>query len=164
MLIGVISDTHFPKAYFPDKVKDFFKKKGVKYIVHAGDVQDKALIEILEEVAPVIAVKGNADSFKLPEEEVLRVFDWNILIIHGHQFLSLSSQNLVYKALEEGADILVFGHTHRPYYNEASYMGKRVILINPGSPTLPRLSEPSFAVLNLSKEDVDVKFYNVWML
>ncbi|AFK23244.1 metallophosphoesterase [Pyrococcus sp. ST04] len=164
MLVGILSDTHFPKAYFPTKVAEFLKDRNVSYIIHAGDVTEKPLLEMLEDIAPVIAVKGNADKIDLPEEETLNILGRKILVLHGHQFISLSSQTLTYKALEEEADIIVFGHAHRPYYNEVKTMGRRIILINPGSPTLPRMSEPTFAILQVTKDTIDVKFYNVWML
>ncbi|AEC51266.1 hypothetical protein PNA2_0349 [Pyrococcus sp. NA2] len=163
MLIGVLSDTHYPKAYFPEKILEFFEKRGVRYIIHAGDVTEKQLLEKLENIAPVIAVRGNADKINLPEEETLNVMEKKILILHGHNFLSLNTQNLTYKALEEDADILIFGHTHRPYYNEVTTMGRRIILLNPGSPTLPRMSEPTFAIIRIEKE-IDVRFKRVWML
>ncbi|CAB49231.1 metallophosphoesterase [Pyrococcus abyssi] len=163
MLIGVLSDTHFPKAYFPDRVLRFFEEKKVKYIIHAGDITEKQLLDLLESVAPVIAVKGNADRIDLPEEETLKVQGKLILVLHGHNFLSLDTQNLTYKALEEDADILIFGHTHRPYYNKITAMGKEVVLLNPGSPTLPRMSEPTVAILNVGR-DIDVTFHVVWKI
>lgn len=133
------------------------------YIIHAGDITERSLLDMLENVAPVIAVKGNADILKLPEEEILNIRDKRVLVIHGHNFLTLDTQNLLYKGLEEEADIVIFGHTHRPYYAKLKYMGKEITLLNPGSPTLPRMSEPTFAILNIG-ESVEVKFYNVWML
>ncbi|AAL81916.1 metallophosphoesterase [Pyrococcus furiosus DSM 3638] len=164
MKVGVLSDTHIPKAYFPPQIFEFLKKRNVQYIIHAGDITSKEFLEKLEEVAPVIAVKGNMDRIDLPEEEKIEIGNFSILILHGHQFLSLNLDNLTYKALEEEVDILVFGHTHRPYYNVVRSYGREIILLNPGSPTLPRMSEPTFAILEVSNEDIDVHFYNVFSL
>ena len=49
--------------------------------------------------------------------------------------------DLVYKAMELEVDVMIFGHTHRFFLNEF----EGVVLLNPGSPTLPRFSLPSFA-------------------
>jgi len=47
-----------------------------------------------------------------------------------------------YEAAETGADLVVRGHTHTPSYND-----RTVPTLNPGSPTLPRSSPPSYAWL-----------------
>src|SRR3954469_3936910 len=57
MLIGVISDTH---GLLDERVLELFR--GVSHIIHAGDIGREDLIWKLEEIAPVIAVRGNNDS------------------------------------------------------------------------------------------------------
>ncbi|AEH23879.1 metallophosphoesterase [Pyrococcus yayanosii] len=162
MLVGVLSDTHYPKAYFPDVVLEVFEKQDVELIIHAGDITEPILLEKLNEVAPVLAVRGNADPPGLREVEVVDIGGMKTLVIHGHQFLSLTAQNLVYKAFEEEATLVIFGHTHRPYFEAVEAMRRKVYLLNPGSPTLPRLSPPSFALMEVEKERVKVRFYNPW--
>jgi len=49
--------------------------------------------------------------------------------------------DLIYKAKELEVDIMIFGHTHRPFLKEVG----GIVLLNPGSPTEPRFSPPSFA-------------------
>ena len=56
MKIGVISDTH---GYLHPAVATYFD--GVDCIFHAGDVGDAAILDRLEEIAPVEAVWGNVD-------------------------------------------------------------------------------------------------------
>ena len=56
--IGVISDTH---GLFDESIVSIFA--GVDLIIHAGDIGKLEVIARLEEIAPVIAVEGNNDSF-----------------------------------------------------------------------------------------------------
>jgi predicted phosphodiesterase len=55
--IGVIADTH---GRFDPVVRRHFK--GVDYILHAGDIGDRSVIEQLEQIVPVTAVSGNIDN------------------------------------------------------------------------------------------------------
>jgi Calcineurin-like phosphoesterase superfamily domain len=48
--IGVIADTH---GLFDSTVLRHFK--GIEYILHAGDIGDRSVIEQLEQIAPVTA-------------------------------------------------------------------------------------------------------------
>ena len=48
MLIGILSDTH---GLLRQEVIDGFK--GVDHIIHAGDIDNKAVINRLKEIAPV---------------------------------------------------------------------------------------------------------------
>lgn len=49
-------------------------------------------------------------------------------------------------AKEMGADVLVFGHIHRPLIEKSD-----VLLACPGSPTSPRMSEPSAIELDINE-------------
>ncbi len=59
--VGLISDTHVPKLAhtIPPRVFQIFEK--VDYIIHAGDLVELAVIDELEQLAPVLAVHGNMD-------------------------------------------------------------------------------------------------------
>ena len=77
MKIGIISDTHIPKAAgeIPQKVYDEFKNCGL--ILHAGDHVSPAVMEDLRKLAPVKAVHGNMDpqsiQQSLPDKEIVKV-------------------------------------------------------------------------------------------
>ena len=64
-IIGLISDTHVPKRAFciPKRVFDVFAN--VDFVIHAGDLVELAVIDELEQAAPVLAVHGNMDSFEV---------------------------------------------------------------------------------------------------
>lgn len=88
---GVNSDTHVPKRArcIPKRVFEIFQ--GVNYIIHAGDLVELAMMDELEQIAPVLAVRGNSDGLDvikaLPKLDSLKVFDWKIGVIHDQNIL-----------------------------------------------------------------------------
>jgi putative phosphoesterase len=158
-----LSDTHVgdrAKA-LPVPLLERLREIEPGIILHAGDVTSPNALETLEEIAPVIAVRGNADYLNLPEEKTVEAGELRIGVIHGHQLPSLNSQFLTLKALDMDVDMLVFGHTHRFYFDSFSIYGRKVYLLNPGSPTFPRWDEPGFAVIKPGEEP-DVKRIKLW--
>jgi len=164
LLIAVTSDTHYgdKTKNLPSLLLGELGKRKPDIILHAGDVTHPELLEKLEEIAPTIAVRGNADHLSLPEEKVVEVGDVRIGLVHGHQFLSLNAQFLSLKALDMGVDVLVFGHTHRFYHDTYSLYGRKVILLNPGSPTFPRMDSPGFALLRIEGGRTSVERIKFW--
>ncbi|ACJ16724.1 metallophosphoesterase [Thermococcus onnurineus NA1] len=164
MLIAVMSDTHYgdKTRNFPSLLFRELEKRGPDLILHAGDVTSPGFLERLEEFAPVIAVRGNADHLGLPEEQVVDAEDVKIGLLHGHQFFSLNAQFLTLKALDMEADVLIFGHTHMYYYDTYSIHGQKVVLLNPGSPTFPRMDSAGFAFIKVEGNKVSVERVKFW--
>ena len=81
MLIGVISDTH---GFYDPRVPPLLE--GVDHILHAGDIGDARIIEALERIAPVTAVRGNNDregpESLYPEEVTLELGGCRIYLTH----------------------------------------------------------------------------------
>ena len=153
--VGVISDTHVPKRArcIPKRVFEIFQ--GVDYIIHAGDLVELAVMDELEQIAPVLAVRGNSDGLDvakaLPKLDSLKVFDWKIGVMHDQNILDgLDSMNEIAKA--NGFDVFVYGHTH---IANILWEGK-ILYINPGSPTDPTgiLNKPSVALLKITRETI----------
>src|ERR1700730_8080393 len=108
-LIGVISDTH---GLLRPRVHDALK--GAALILHAGDVGGSAILDELRLIAPVLAVLGNTDPLgepELSEEILMNVDDVSLHVSHGHECGSPTPQRL---ADRYDADVVVYGHTHRP--------------------------------------------------
>jgi len=162
-MMALLSDTHVGDRAraLPVPLLENLREINPELILHAGDVTSPEVLETLEEIAPVIAVRGNADHLNLPEEETVEVEGLRIGIIHGHQFLSLNAQFLGLKALDMDVEVLIFGHTHRFYFDSFSVYGRRVYLLNPGSPTFPRWDEAGFALLKPGKEP-SVRRVKLW--
>ena len=158
MLIGLVSDTHIPdrRIKLPQKVLESFE--GADLIIHAGDITSQSVIDDLERLAPVHAVEGNMDrvvgELELPASQVIEAEGHKIGIVHGEVYPRGDTQQLYYTALELGVDILVSGHSHIAQLEKI----KDVILVNPGSPTNPRLSEPSVAVLEINGSKIEIEF------
>ncbi|ACV25226.1 metallophosphoesterase [Methanocaldococcus fervens] len=153
MLIGVISDTHlYDRALeLPKAVFDEFSN--VDLIIHCGDVTDKEILDLLNDLAEVVAVRGNMDYLDLPKKEILNINDIKIGVIHGNIIYPRGDRlKLRLLGKEMGVDILISGHTHTPFIDDCG----DILLLNPGSPTVPRC--PIKSIMKLNVEDkVDVK-------
>lgn len=161
MLIGLISDTHIPDRgkNLPNKVFESFKN--VDMILHAGDVTSKEVLDKLNETAEVIAIQGNTDrivGLKLPKTEVIEINGIKIGLAHGEVNPRADTQQLLYLAKELKVDILVTGHSHQPKIEQVD----GVLLLNPGSPTVPRLADRTVMLLEIDEEkNVDVELVKV---
>ena len=160
MKIGLISDTHVPNriSRIPSKVFEVFSD--VDLIMHAGDLCELSVIHDLEEIAPVVAVQGNMDAFNglnLSKSKVTVAEDVRIGLNHGDIRPRGDTQQLYYMAKELDVDIMVTGHTHVPMIEQV----KDVLLVNPGSPSVPRLSDPSVMVLSIYGKDIDIEAFKV---
>lgn len=143
MRIGLISDTH---GRLRNEVFDVFEN--VERILHAGDIEDPEILIALGAIAPVDAVYGNTDGFilrqKLPESVELELEGRRIVLTHGHQLGSPTPARLA-EAFPE-ANIVVFGHTHRPLVERIG----SAWFINSGAAGPARFGlKPSVALLEL---------------
>ncbi|WP_296877904.1 metallophosphoesterase [uncultured Methanobrevibacter sp.] len=160
MLIGLISDTHIPDRAkeIPQKVFDAFSE--VDLIIHAGDLTSLKVIEDLEKIAPVMAVQGNMDRTRgidLPAAKVLEAEGLKIGIAHGEVYPRADTQQLVYLAKELNADIMITGHSHQPKIEQTD----GVLLLNPGSPIVPRLADRTVMILEINNKEVDVEIIKI---
>ena len=135
--IGVIADTH---GRFDPVVRRHFK--GVDYILHAGDIGDRSVIEQLEQIAPVTAVSGNIDNNDeqsgFPAEAVIELAGLRVAIRHIlYESGKLTKDGRAFLDCEQ-PDICIFGHTHQP---KAEWFGK-TLLFNPGSAGPKRFKLP----------------------
>jgi len=154
--IGLISDTHVPvrARNLPQKIFEVFEK--VDFRIHAGELVELAVIDELEQLAPVLAVYGNMDGpeirGKLPKLNHVKVFDWKIGVMHdpGALFGMRKMREIV---LQNNFNVLVYGHTHN---SNVKWEGN-ILFINPGSPTNPIppfISKPTIGLLRITKEKI----------
>jgi putative phosphoesterase len=123
-VIGIISDTH--GLVRPDVHTAL---AGVELILHAGDVGGDDVLDELELIAPVRAVYGNTDPPGQPRLEAaidVSMGGVSIHVSHGHE----TGSPVPAKLLERyAADVIVYGHTHRPLVARAE--GR--LVLNPGA-------------------------------
>jgi putative phosphoesterase len=160
MLIGVISDTHIPERALkiPEKIFEIFKD--VEMILHAGDLVSMDVLSELDNLAPTICVQGNMDrlyGLKLPRQEIIKVDGIKIGLDHGEVYPRGDTQQLKYIGLEMGVDVLITGHTHSSFITEVD----KILLLNPGSPTVPRLTDPSVMLIEVVDKNMDTNIIKI---
>lgn len=147
MKILLVSDTHGREG----ALKEVLETERPDFMCHMGDVEgSEDYIRALAQ-CPVAMVAGNNDFFSdLNSEVFLELEGFRLMLTHGHYFyISLGTERLKEEGRAHGADIVLFGHTHRPYLED----GDGIILANPGSLVYPRQEKrrPSYMILTLEK-------------
>jgi uncharacterized protein len=120
-IIGIISDTH--GLIRPEAIRAL---QGAEHILHAGDIENPQVLEVLRQIAPVTAVRGNVDneawSQVLPKTAVAEIDGLFFYILHNLQALDLDPA-------AAGFSAVIYGHSH-----EANqYVQNGVLYFNPGS-------------------------------
>jgi len=130
MLIGVISDTH--SLLRPEALAAL---RGSDHILHAGDIGEYEILEQLQQLAPVTAIRGNIDRSgpcsRLPEIEIVDLAGKSIYMLHDRHQLDLDPA-------AAGIAAVISGHSHHP----AIEWRKDVLYFNPGSAGPRRFSLP----------------------
>jgi hypothetical protein len=144
MRLGVIADTH--GLLRPEVFQAFAE---VDHILHAGDIGPVDLLTELESLAPVTAVYGNTDHDevrdRLPRVASIELEGFDIVVTHGDQLGSPTPENL--NAAFPDAQIIVYGHTHRPLLTIVDVV---VTVMNPGGAGHRRFGLlPSVGILEL---------------
>lgn len=156
MKIGLISDTHLPGAMKepPPQVVTAFR--GVDLILHAGNILLPSFLDWLEKIAPVQATEEQVgrmwnDDKRMGPPRILNLDGYAIGLVHDltlpgtskepvpgaiqSEFPESRSLPAVLQEFFGGkVDIVVHGAT----YQEAVEWHQGVLLINPGSATMPR--------------------------
>lgn len=154
----VVSDTHGNLIGIRKVVAQYPQAHG---IIHLGDYMKDALV--LKQEHPDwehFSVPGNCDyALNTPNELVLEIEGKKLLLTHGHHDnVKNGTTRLETKALSNGYDAVLFGHTHVPLYKMVS----SVHVINPGSPTYPRgFSGPTYALLEIGQGNIQVRIMDL---
>ena len=147
--IGVISDTHMQNNYIK---KALVLLKDCDFIIHLGDNIGDAR-EIAKYFSKtIISVKGNCDyAENTPSEKIEIIGNKKIFITHGHNYnVKATLINLKYKAMEVGADIVLFGHTHVA----TTLFEEGIWFINPGSAGMARNGKNSVAIIEITDKNI----------
>jgi putative phosphoesterase len=142
--LGVISDTH---GLLRPEVFEIFRE--VDHILHGGDVGSVELLIELEAIAPVTAVFGNTDGpelrERLPQVARIELDGFDIVVTHGDQ-LGSPTPAALHEAFPK-AEIIVYGHTHRPLLE---LVDRTVTVMNPGGAGPRRFDlAPSVGIMEL---------------
>lgn len=139
--IGLIADTHIPKdaKILPPHVKEAFKD--VALILHAGDIYTPGVLDELETIAPVRAARGNGDwegpqDHRLKNNHLLEIAGLSLWLTHTGYYPELPEcllDEVMEREFGKRIDIIVFGDTHVATVEDCN----GILLVNPGSPTIP---------------------------
>ena len=104
-------------------------------IVHAGDIGNPAVLEKLQRLAPVHAIRGNNDQGAwargLPERDTLKAGVHTIYVLHNLAELTLDPAG-------SGFSVVISGHSHKPAIKTLN----NVLYVNPGSAGPRRFTLP----------------------
>jgi len=144
MRLGIISDTH--GTLRPEVFEAFAE---VDHILHGGDVGKWQLMIELGALAPVTAVYGNTDGpeirKRLPQVAMVQLDGFDFVVTHGDQYGS-PTPAILHDAFP-AAEIIVYGHTHKPLLE---LVDRTVTVVNPGSAGPRRFDLPvSVAIMEL---------------
>lgn len=122
--ILVMSDSHG----LTRRVETIANRHEVDAKIHCGDSE---LTNDAKELQGFTVVNGNCDwNSSFPEEEIIDFDHLRIYVTHGHLYgVKQSLIQLRYRALEAGADIVLFGHSHVAHCEQI----EKQLFVNPGS-------------------------------
>lgn len=149
MKILIVSDTH-GREYNLERA---LQEAGpIDQLIHAGDVEGgEEGIRRLAGDAPAAIVAGNNDFFcDLPDERIFSLAGKKFWVTHGHRyFVHSGTLYLKREARSRGADIVIYGHTHKPVIEQDAGL----LILNPGSLSLPRQEgrRPSYLLMELQR-------------
>ena len=152
MKIGVLSDSH-SKVNKAKKALDFLIEKGAEFIIHAGDIVEVEMLELLANCGKrYIAVYGNNDAH----------------LVHYHNAYNLVQEPYYFKLADTkfklmhlpfymtpDAEVIIFGHTHE---FEVAFKGESLYL-NPGEICARNKAFSECAMLEVKTNEFIVDYY-----
>lgn len=148
--IGIISDTH---GLLRPAVTEALL--GCEAIFHGGDFDTEEVLEALERIAPVFAVRGNNDYWAetVPSPAALRsktqfLLETLSVELNGVRFFMVHDKKMLPGDIS-AFDVVIYGHSHK--YDE-KYTGRQ-LLLNPGSCGPRRFTLPvTMALLEIAQD------------
>ena len=159
--VVVISDTHTEgtSRRLPEGAWPYIET--ADHILHAGDVNDPALLDELKAFAPLTVVIGNTDGWAIKEwgateEAILDLAGVPTAIVHDAG--PRHGRRARMRNRFPRARVVVFGHSHLPWNEDDG----ELLLFNPGSPTWKRRAPfPSMGILWLEEGAVEAEIFPV---
>ncbi len=153
----LISDSHNQNEGMFAVIEYF---SDVDAIFHMGDIGNAR--PMLESKARCLAymVRGNTDyDFELQLFVAIDFAGKRVVATHGHHYADYGvTDALRYFGEENHADVLLFGHIHRPELVRVGDM----IICNPGSISRPRQRDRknTFAIMSVEGDDISIQHYS----
>ena len=152
MKIGILSDTH-SKVKYAQKSLEMLIENGAEFIVHAGDVCEHEMLELLKNCGKrYVAVYGNNDAHLRQYHE-----DYN-LVQEPHYFkLADTSFKLMHLPfyMTPDTEVVIFGHTHE----FKSEFIEGTLFLNPGESCARNKPISECAILEVQEKRFVVTYY-----
>ena len=149
MKILIVSDTHRKNDNFLKVVEDVGK---IDMLIHLGDVEGSEYVMENAVDCPIEMISGNNDFFSaLPSEKLITIGKYKVMLTHGHRYyIGMGNEMLKKEAIAQGADIVMYGHTHKPVVE----LDEHIIALNPGSLSYPRQENrrPSYILMTINEK------------
>jgi putative phosphoesterase len=160
MRIAVVADTHsHPHA----ETRKHLTALAPDAILHAGDIGELSVLEELEAIAPLHAVRGNIDTRanQLPDVLTLDLVGdgrtLRMLLVHIAVYGPRLRADVAKIARAENASLVVCGHSHVPFIGR----DKGITVFNPGSIGPRRFALPIvFGTIEVTKTGVRLAHVN----
>ncbi|MFV0393651.1 MAG: metallophosphoesterase, partial [Coprobacillaceae bacterium] len=152
MQVMIVSDSH---AMEKSTLLNLLKKHPVDYYIHCGDV---FMTYDGLPLSNFYIVRGNNDFGDIPFDINITIDQLHFFVTHGHRYyVEHELDSLIAQAKENNADVVCFGHTHRPFVDTID----NILVINPGSTSYPRGSyrNPTYCILDTNT--MKTTFYDV---
>lgn len=141
--VAVLSDTH--GMLRPEVVAAV---RSCAAVIHAGDFDNPRILEELQKLAPVYAVRGNNDWYlpaQIPDSLRFQIEDCRFFMVHDRTEVPRDLTDV---------DVVVFGHSHK--YFELQQEGR--LWLNPGSCGRRRFDqEITMATMTIDGTDYQVQ-------
>ena len=154
MTLLIVSDTHGRARRLEELVK---LHKNADALIFLGDgLSDLNRAGVGDYLMTIFSVRGNCDGFtgglfsmRSMDEMVFSLGGIRFYALHGHtKGVKSTLSAAICEARQNGADVLLFGHTHKPfgtYISQEEYnLDKPLYAFNPGS-----LSEYSYGLCEI---------------
>src|SRR5262245_6942746 len=152
--IGLVADLHCHEGQIvlPDAALEALR--GVELILALGDIGEPSALDRLAQIAPVLATRGGDDAASDPRYADARLLAGEELALaaafelgqlvpgaksEGHAFPGGRVDALLRERAGHAVQVVAFAATHAP----AVLARDGVLLVNPGSATLPKRRGPS---------------------
>jgi putative phosphoesterase len=139
----VISDVHWDSGNIERLLKDFHKE--IDGVIFAGDGLE-IVRRFQSKIPRLFLVEGNVDGRR--EKTPYRVFKLggiSVFLTHGDHFKVKSGLTLLKKKTRKpGYNLVIFGHTHQPYYRKE----EQAVYFNPGA-----LIDGNYGVLHIYENE-----------
>ncbi len=152
MKILIVSDTHRRDGNLREIIE---KQSPFDMLIHLGDTEGSEIYFkewVNNDNCVIRVVRGNNDFFSQTDrEKEISIGKYRAFLTHGHMYgVSFELETIKEEARARKADIVMFGHTHKPYLE---YCEDGLVVLNPGSLSYPRQDgrKPSYMLMELDR-------------